>query len=89
VTRDESRRDALLSPAQRWAFPRKLRLCAGLAAGLITRAEVKRAHGLTDQEIDAWMAAYVRGGAAEMRIYAPRPWRAAALVRPVIHKGCT
>lgn len=69
-------RDVLLVPVKRWPLARKARLCAGLAAGLITRAEAKAAHGLSDQEIDAWMAACERGGKEALRIGYPR-WRKA------------
>ena len=51
-------RSDLLKRVERWTYGRKIRLCKGLSAGVITASEVILAHGLSQDEIDRWMEAY-------------------------------
>jgi len=55
----DSRSD-LLKRVERWTQRRKVSLCRGLCAAIVTTSEVMLAHGLAYDEIDRWMAAYKR-----------------------------
>jgi transposase-like protein len=57
-------RAALLAPVRRWTPKRKAALCRALSAGTITLAEAKTAHGLSDDELKAWIAAFVQSSKA-------------------------
>jgi hypothetical protein len=48
----------LLQRIERWTQRRKIGLCRGLCANIVTTSEVMLAHGLTQDEIDGWMEAY-------------------------------
>ena len=48
----------LLKRVERWTQGRKISLCRGLCAEIVTISEVVRAHGLALDEIDRWMEAY-------------------------------
>lgn len=48
----------LLKRIERWTQGRKVGLCRGLCANIVTPAEVMLAHGLAQHEIDGWMEAY-------------------------------
>ena len=51
-------RDDLLKRVERWTQGRKISLCQGLCAKIVTTSEVVLAHGLAQDEIDRWMEAY-------------------------------
>jgi hypothetical protein len=53
-------RAELLKRIERWTQGRKISLCRGLCAKIITTSEVVLAHGLAQDEIDRWMEAYKR-----------------------------
>jgi len=55
----DSRSD-LLKRVERWTQRRKIGLCRGLCAEIVTTSEVMLAHGLAYHEIDRWMDAYKR-----------------------------
>ena len=55
----DSRSD-LLKRVERWTQGRKISLCRGLCAEIVTKSEVMLAHGLAYDEIDRWMEAYRR-----------------------------
>jgi hypothetical protein len=62
-------RAQLLTPVLRWTPGRKQRLIAAIAAGIVTAADVCGAHDLSPAEIEAWQAAYRRGGPKALRVY--------------------
>jgi len=53
-------RSDLLKRVERWTYGRKVALCKGLAAKVITASEAMLAHGLSHDEIGGWMKAYRR-----------------------------
>lgn len=53
-------RSSLLERVGRWTQGRKISLCRGLSAEIVTTSEVMLAHGLAQDEIDHWMEAYKR-----------------------------
>lgn len=53
-------RSDLLKRVERWTYGRKVALCKGLAAKVITASEAMLAHGLSHDEIGNWMKAYRR-----------------------------
>jgi len=61
-------RSDLLRRFERWTHARKIRLCAGLSANVIVASEVILAHGLTQEEIDRWMEAYMKGDLEALKI---------------------
>lgn len=69
--------ERLLTPVQRWSYMRKIDLVVALRAKLVTLEEVKRAHGLTGEEIKAWQEAFDKGGAKALRLAAGPKARAA------------
>jgi hypothetical protein len=52
------RRAGLLKRVERWTYQRKIELCIGLRANLVTVSDAVLAHGLGQDEIDRWMEAY-------------------------------
>jgi hypothetical protein len=48
----------LLKRVERWTYRRKIRLCAGLRAKVVSVPDVIVAHGLAPDEIARWMEAY-------------------------------
>jgi hypothetical protein len=54
------RRTDLLKRVERWTHGRKIRLCAGLRANVVSVADAILAHGLAYDEIDRWMEAYTK-----------------------------
>jgi hypothetical protein len=52
------RRANLLKRVERWTYARKMKLCVGLRANLVSVSEAILAHGLSEDEIDRWMEAY-------------------------------
>ena len=48
----------LLKRVERWTQRRKISLCRGLCAKIVTTSEVLAAHDLAQDEIDRWMEAY-------------------------------
>jgi hypothetical protein len=48
----------LLKRVERWTYSRKIRLCAGLRAKVVSVHDVIVAHGLAPDEIARWMEAY-------------------------------
>jgi Protein of unknown function (DUF1153) len=54
------RRMDLLKPIKRWTYGRKIQLCAGLCANLVSVNDAILAHGLGEDEINRWMEAYRR-----------------------------
>lgn len=61
-------RSDLLRRVQRWTYGRKIKLCVGLSANVIVASEVILAHGLTQEEIDRWMAAYKKGDFEALKV---------------------
>jgi hypothetical protein len=53
-------RSSLLKRVERWTQGRKISLCRGLCAEIVTTSEVMLAHGLAQYEIERWMEAYKR-----------------------------
>ena len=70
-------RSDLLKRVARWTCGRKINLCKGLAAKVITASEAIPAHGLTQDEIDRWMEAYGRNDFEALKIGYRRKRRAA------------
>ena len=52
------RRAELLKRVERWTYGRKIQLCAGLCANVVSVRDAILAHGLTQDEIGRWMEAY-------------------------------
>ena len=48
----------MLKRVERWTYGRKIQLCAGLRAKVVSVRDVIVAHGLALEEIDRWMEAY-------------------------------
>lgn len=57
----------LLAPVHRWTFLAKFWLCEGIGRGIITVADAKRAHELTDEELNRWYDLYKQKGADGLR----------------------
>ena len=53
-------RSDLLRRVERWTYGRKIKLCKGVSAQVISASEAILAHGLSQDEIDRWMEAYRR-----------------------------
>jgi transposase-like protein len=69
----------------RWTARRKEEVVVALAQGLITVAEAKERHGLSDEELGAWARDYAAHGLYGLRATglqqyrrgpAPAPWPA-------------
>jgi hypothetical protein len=67
VSNPRSTRAELLAPVKRWNFLAKFWLCDGIRRGVITIDEAKRAHELTDEELNRWYALYLKKGADGLR----------------------
>ena len=48
----------LLKRVERWTYGRKIQVCAGLRAMVVSARDVIVAHGLAQDELDRWMEAY-------------------------------
>lgn len=70
------RRTDLLERVERWTYGRKIRLCAGLRANVVSVADAILAHGLAYDEIDRWMEAYARLDFEALKVGYPRKCRA-------------
>lgn len=57
----------LLAPVARWNFLAKFWLCEGIGRGIITVAEAKLVHEITDEELNRWYALYKEKGADGLR----------------------
>ena len=75
----------------RWTYRRKAELVDGLRAGTLTAAELQRRHGVSAEELTAWIRAYDADGPRGLRVAKPPPaidrqiaqrdeWRAAKLL---------
>jgi hypothetical protein len=53
-------RSDLLARVERWTYGRKIKVCKGISAKVISVSEAILAHGLSQDEIDRWMEAYRR-----------------------------
>lgn len=73
----DSRSD-LLKRVERWTQGRKISLCRGLCAEVVTTSEVMLAHGLAYDEIDRWMEAYKRRDLEALKVGYRRRRRARA-----------
>jgi uncharacterized protein DUF1153 len=69
-------RSDLLKPVERWTQRRKIDLCRGLCAEIVTTSEVILAHGLAYHEIDRWMDAYRREDFESLKVGYLRKGRA-------------
>jgi hypothetical protein len=79
-------RPDLLKQVERWTYGRKIKLCKGLSAKIITASEVILAHGLSRDEIDRWMEAYKRKDFEALKVGYPKK-RAAARKQRVTFLG--
>jgi hypothetical protein len=61
-------RSTLLERVERWTYGRKIELCKGLSAEVITPSEAILAHGLSQDEIARWMEAYRRKDFAALKV---------------------
>lgn len=52
------RRTDLLKRVERWTYARKINLCIGLRANLVSVSDAILAHGLGEDEIHRWMEAF-------------------------------
>lgn len=57
----------LLAARERWTPLQKADICFALARGFVTTPELVAAHGLSEDEIADWLAAYASGGAAGLK----------------------
>jgi hypothetical protein len=62
------KRADLLDRVERWTQGRKISLCRGLCANIVTTSEVMVAHGLAQDEIDSWMEVYKRGNLEALKV---------------------
>ena len=75
----------------RWTFRRKAQLVDALRAGTVTATELELRHGVSAEELAAWIRAYDANGPRGLRVAKPPPaidhqiaqrdeWRAAKLL---------
>lgn len=62
------------APIRRWSYIKKLALMIEIDAGRITRAEVTRLHGISEDELTEWYARRDQYGSQAMKI-TKQPWR--------------
>jgi len=70
-------RSSLLKRIERWTYGRKVALCKGLAARVVTVSEAMLAHRLSQDEIGRWMEAYRRKDFEALKVGYPKRRRAA------------
>lgn len=70
-------RSDLLRCFERWTHGRKLKLCAGLCRNVTAASEVILTHGLTQDEIDRWMKAHMKGDFEALKVGYARKYRSA------------
>jgi Protein of unknown function (DUF1153) len=81
------RRADLLKRVERWTYGRKIKLCIGLRANLVSVSDAILAHGLGQDEIDRWMEAYTKWDFQALKVGYGKKRRAAGSTLPPPRRG--